>query len=225
MEKFIRSLELQTLKVTEQERANVAIDKIEMAFEQLASSPHQEDLSIRNIATKSGYSVGSIYRYFKKIDYLFINLFLKRAAVFKQKAIELIKSHQPNQEIEVFLRRYIDFVFSSFFEQGSPRIKRQVIRYILRNANHPERFTTMMLEDMLIYFKTLIDDDLTGTFKKMSETELFFCLKALQGVSATIIIEGGALSGSKVHKHYSLIIAMRIFSKEPYPAQEQNVSL
>ena len=221
MNKFIRDLELQTLNKTNQQRADVAIDNIETAFDQLVSSPHLEDMTIRNVATKSGYSIGSIYRYFPKIDYLFINYFLKRMVSYKKEAIALIESHQPDQDIHTFLTRYIDFLFSRFYDQGSPRVKRMVIRYILKNSDHPERFTTIA-DDMLIHFKAIADHDLTGTFRKMDETELFFCLRALQGVIRTVMVEGGSLSGSKMHKHFSLIVAMRIFATDYVPAHQQN---
>ena len=193
-----------------QARAHVAKENIEQSFDELISSPHNEDLTIKSISKKSGYAVGTIYRYFKKIDDLFINQFLIRVEASNQELVQLLNKHEPHQTVDELITAIVDFSFGTWSKKGVPYIKRMVLRYVLRRSNCPEKFDTVF-DDVLPSLYKIVEDDTSGTFKKMDRYQLDLSVRAFRAAVRSPFVRGDTLSGSKLHYEAVVDIGIKLF--------------
>jgi AcrR family transcriptional regulator len=215
MNTFIQDLrdQISPSKNIQQSRALIAKENIEQSFDSLIASPHVEDLTIKNISNKSGYAIGSIYRYFKKIDHLFINQFLIRVDAARQEVFQLLSQHQPHQTVDDLITKMVDFSFAINLEKSKPYIRRMAIRYVLRNSNCPEKFDSIF-DDMLPHLCQIIDDDTSGTFKKMDEYQLKLCFRAFRAAMASPFYSSDTLAGSELHYEAARYVGINLLKKE-----------
>ena len=64
------------LNTPSQERSAKAVKAIMQAARELIEADASKSPTSRELVEKSGYSMGTIYRYFEKIDDLFVYLFI-----------------------------------------------------------------------------------------------------------------------------------------------------
>lgn len=214
MKTFIEDLQNQISgkKAISQDRAQIAINNIEDSFEGLIKSNHHEELSLRNIAKKSGYSVGTIYRYFKKIDHLFINQFLRLSVLSHEELSKTIKSHSPEDTVEDLVTKVTDHGFKHLLKR-KPFILRMTIRYVLRNSNYPERLDSMG-DHMLTRLYEIIENDTSGTFLKMNHYEIELCMRAFRNTITSPFFRCDTFAGSKTHYQTCLYVGIRLFKKQ-----------
>ncbi|MEI8403610.1 MAG: TetR/AcrR family transcriptional regulator [Alcaligenaceae bacterium] len=81
-----------------QKRGADAIQTISEAATLLAKEGRPELLTTRNLSEISGYSTGTLYRYFRRFEDIFVNLFLQRRTQAIDKIVLLIEEHPPAQE-------------------------------------------------------------------------------------------------------------------------------
>ena len=199
-------------KTPQQKRGGKAIDDILESFNTLITDENFEAITTRDIIKKSGYSNGSIYRYFRKIDNIFLTQFIAKVKQGTKESIDFINNFKPQDNFQKFAEEIIDLGFSHWKSPVKQSIIRVMLRYFLRNSDSPEMLNS--LQDPIIpHILEAQKRDLSGTFRQMEENELRLCIRGLQAAIRSPFIENQAHAGSKEHRDIAIRIAVAIFSK------------
>ena len=196
-----------------QERAKKAIDDIELAIELLSKNFNLEGITARDISDRSGYALGTIFHHFKKLDKIFIYLFLARRKRAYEKVIEIMEKHPSDQPLIVLLSDVINFLMDEML-----RVDRKnfifTVRLLLNRSKNPQLMNTQI--DVLIpYWMNANQQDKTNTVLNYSEDELRLRLRAIQSIVRSPFLEENALAGTAKHREMSLNLALQIFSQPP----------
>ena len=79
------------------EKSTAAMDAVEAAVVRMMAKEENNVPNIREIAQKSGYSVGTIYNYFKNMDSIFVYIFLRKQKYILKNLINVIASNQADK--------------------------------------------------------------------------------------------------------------------------------
>lgn len=198
-------------KKPSQPRGEKAVKDILESFDALITTKLEGEVTTRDVIDKSGYSNGCFYRYFKKIDDIFLHQFISKIKAGNHESISLIQNHSPHDNVQIFVENFINLGFDLWSQPLKPTIIRTMIRYFLRNSENPELLNSM--HDVVIpYIMEAQKRDLTKTFKQMDEEKLRLSIRAVQAIMRSPFIENHPSAGSKSHQDYAMEIAMVIFS-------------
>ena len=193
------------------EKSTAAMDAVEAAVVSMMKKEVLHVPTVREISQKSGYSVGTIYNYFKNMDSVFVYVFLRKQKYILNRLINVINSHPSNKNSEIL----IESIFEGFFretENLKPVLVRFFVRHFFKTASSPERFNIAI--DVLI--PPLIQArvrDTTGTFAIMDEEELRLLLRGMQAVVRAPLFEQNPFFGTQEHKRLAKEVCMRLFLK------------
>ena len=193
-----------------QKRGEKTVDDILEAFNKLIIDENFEGITTRDLVKKSGYSNGSLYRYFKKIDNIFLNRFIYKVNQGNSESIAFLENFSPNDNVHKFAEEFIGLGFSHWKSPVKPILIRIMLRYFLRNSENPELLSCLQ-DPVIPYFHAVQKRDLTSTFKQMDEHELRLCIRAVQAAMRSPFIENQPHAGSKEHKNVAIKIAVAIF--------------
>lgn len=194
-----------------QHRAHSAIDNIlESAF-LLAQQGDLSAMTARELSKRSGYSIGSIYYHFKKVNNIYSLLFERMREKRMEELAQAILELDPKQGVEAAMRLLVGNVFAIF-----NRPKRSVLVYFarlyLRNAEKPETFSAM-IDTLVDPLMVVASRDQTNTFRRMSQFEVRMMLKAIQAVIRNPFLENDPLAGSEEHQHMATVLAIKLFQE------------
>jgi len=194
-----------------QERAKKAIDDIEQAIELLSKNVNLDGITARDISDRSGYALGTIFHHFKKLDHIFVYLFLARRKRAYEKVIEIIEKHPSDQPLIVLLSDVINFLMDEML-----RVDRKkfifTVRQLLNRSKNPQLMNTQI--DVLIpYWMNASQQDKTNTILNYSEDELRLRLRAIQSIVRSPFLEENAIAGTAEHREISFKLGLQIFSK------------
>lgn len=193
------------------EKSTAAMDAVEAAVVRMMTKEEIHVPTIRKISQKSGYSVGTIYNYFKNIDGIFVYVFLRKQKLVLNRLINVIDSHPADKNSEIL----IESIFEGFFretENLKPVLVRFFVRHFFKTASSPERFNIAI--DVLI--PPLIQArvrDTTGTFAIIEAEELRLLLRGMQAIVRAPLFEQNPFFGTKEHKRLAKEVCMRLFLK------------
>ncbi len=196
-------------KIPTQQRSEKAIENIFEAARALVAKNEPSQLSARNLAERSGYSVGSIYRYFEKIDDVFTHIFISRRKRVCMQLVEKIQLFPNTGTADLMLGMIVDHSMSSWGSHSHSVIK-MLSRHFFKRAKEPEQFSKVI--DVLI--PSLIALELrnqTNTIKKLSEFEIQLFLRALQAAVRSPFLEGDPKAGSPEHRTIVFNIGAALF--------------
>ena len=197
-----------------QKRGERTIDNIFSAAKDLVKTGQPDMLSSRELSKRSGYSIGSIYHYFKKIDDVFISLFIERRNKTYKIILEKIQQHDPAQDVDVFIKMIVDLTFHEFKNNNNPQLTRWIVRQFLKRSKEPEKLGAI-IDTLVPSVLQLIARDQTGTFVALSENEARLKLRAIQVVIRSPFFECDPMAGTEEHYNLSCQVGVRLFKTDP----------
>ena len=195
-----------------QSRAEATADIIiQAAIHALESAEEIEAVTSQNLAVKSGFSVGSLYRYFKNKDDLYTSLwrfFVTRLHAGLVPKIEAFPNHGTVRQLMMMVSEY-------YFDNLRSRRPSRVIpfyRLFIKVMPDPENIYKVM--DVLI--EPLMQAQIrnqSGTMKIMDENEVRICLRASQAMIRNDFMERNPYFGTTSHERIVLDLLVRLFQK------------
>ena len=195
-----------------QSRAEATADIIiQAAIHALESAEEIEAVTSQNLAVKSGFSVGSLYRYFKSKDDLYTSLwrfFVTRLHAGLVPKIEAFPNHGTVRQLMMMVSEY-------YFDNLRSRRPSRVIpfyRLFIKAMPDPENIYKVM--DVLI--EPLMQAQIrnqSGTMKIMDENEVRICLRASQAMIRNDFMERNPYFGTTSHERIVLDLLVRLFQK------------
>lgn len=196
-------------KVPSQQRSEKAIENIFEAARALVAKNEPSQLSARNLAERSGYSVGSIYRYFEKIDDVFTHIFISRRKRVCMQLVEKIQIFPTTGTGDQMLNMIIDYSMSSWGSHSFAVIK-MLSRHFFKRAKEPEQFSKVI--DVLIPSLIALERrNTTNTIKRLNEFEIQISLRAIQAAVRSPFLEGDPRAGGAEHRTIVFNIGSALF--------------
>lgn len=196
-------------KVPSQQRSEKAIENIFEAARALVAKNEPSQLSARNLAERSGYSVGSIYRYFEKIDDVFTHIFISRRKRVCMQLVEKIQIFPTTGTGDQMLNMIIDHSMSSWGSHSFAVIK-MLSRHFFKRAKEPEQFSKVI--DVLIPSLIALERrNTTNTIKRLNEFEIQISLRAIQAAVRSPFLEGDPRAGGAEHRTIVFNIGSALF--------------
>ena len=195
-----------------QSRAEITADIIiQAAIHAIESAEEIEAVTSQNLAVKSGFSVGSLYRYFKNKDDLYTGLwrfFVTRLHAGLVPKIEAFPEHGTVRQLMMMISDY-------YFDNLRSRRAGKVIplyRLFIKAIPDPENVYKVM--DVLIEpLMRAQSRNQSGTMKIMDENEVRICLRASQAMIRNDFMERNPYFGTTLHERTVLDLLVRIFQK------------
>ena len=195
-----------------QSRAEVTADIIiQAAIHAIESAEEIEEVTSQNLALKSGFSVGSLYRYFKNKDDLYTSVwrfFVTRLHTGLVPKIEAFPDHGTVRQLMMMMSGY-------YFDNLRSRRPGKAIpfyRLFIKAVPDPENVYKVM--DVLI--EPLMQAQIrnqSGTMKIMDENEVRICLRASQAMIRNDFMERNPYFGTTSHERIVLDLLVRLFQK------------
>lgn len=195
-----------------QSRAEATAETIiQAAINALESAEEIESVTSQNLAVRSGYSVGSLYRYFKNKDDLYTSIwrfFVTRLHAGLVPKIEAFPDHGTVRQLMMMVSGY-------YFDNLRSRKPGKVIpfyRLFIKAVPDPENiYKTMdVLIGPLMQAQTR---NQSGTMKLMDENELRICLRASHAMIRNDFLEKSPYFGTSSHQRVTLDLMVRLFQK------------
>jgi len=196
----------------EQKRAEDAIESIVQATKELIAIDKIEELTTRGLTGKSGYSTGTLYRYFKKLDDLFVFVMVRRRREMLDALADHICKHPPHEDIHVLAKTIVHNAIDTWRNTISKRMFGMFIRQYFKRSPKPEMF--MLIGDLLI--EPLLEvqrRDQTNTIKIMQGDELRLAIRCIQTAINNPMLESTDFAGTEEHKRIATEIAIKLFKK------------
>ena len=191
-------------EVTSETIIQAAIDALEIAEE-------IESVTSHHLAVRSGYSVGSLYRYFKNKEDLYTSIwrfFLTRLHAGLVPKIEAFPDHGTVRQLMMMVSGY-------YFDNLRSRKPGKVIpfyRLFIRSVPEPENIHKIM--DVLIPpLMQAQTRNQSGTMRIMDENELRICLRASHAMIRNDFLERVPDFGAPSHQRVVLDLIVRLFQK------------
>ncbi|QWE28712.1 TetR/AcrR family transcriptional regulator [Polynucleobacter sp. AM-7D1] len=195
-----------------QSRAEVTADIIiQAAIHAIESAEEIEAVTSQNLAVKSGFSVGSLYRYFKNKDDLYTSLwrfFVTRLHAGLVPKIDAFPNHGTVRQLMMMISEY-------YFDNLRSRRPGKIIplyRLFIKAMPDPENVYKVM--DVLIApLMRAQTRNQSGTMKIMDEDEVRICLRASQAMIRNDFMERNPYFGTSSHERTVLDLLVRIYQK------------
>ena len=167
----------------------------------------------RAIASKSGYSVGTIYNYFSTVGLIVSRVVIKRQRAAHLRIEVLINQHDRDETIDVLCGKVMAMCFSSF-QVFDPRLVRLVFNLARTHAEKPEELD--YAADVLVQpLLAAIGRDRTGTFRNLGAQELLLFLRGIVFLIRSPLLEDSAFFATAAHRDLVMDYMLRIFSTRP----------
>ena len=177
--------------------------------EKNGSSPHA-----REIAAKSGYSVGTIYNYFNSMGDVVSHLVLRRQTDTVKKIEAVVAAHDPDQSAETLCHQIVDLLFSTY-SNITPTVLRFAYNLAVSQSAKPEQHERVV--DRLVQpLQAAIERDKTGTFRSFEDQELTLYLRGVVYLCRYPLLDSNPLYGTPEHKRIVLNFMVRVLS-QPAP--------
>ena len=193
-----------------QKRGADAIRTISEAATLLAKDGRPELLTTRNLSEISGYSTGTIYRYFRRFEDIFVNVFLQRRTQAIDKIVLLIEDHPPAQEARFLVASIIE---RSILElaRPHPKVLQWVLRQFFKHAREPEKLNVVM-DRLILPLMVAVERDQTASFRPLSEVELRLVLRGIQAMIRSPFFEQDPIQGTPEHIQFVTQEAVRLLT-------------
>lgn len=197
----------------QQERASITADAIvEAAILALEESAGDLDkISSQILAKKSGFSVGSLYRYFTDKEHLYSQVWLYFIGRLHKSLVLKIDSFPANGTVRQLMMVILDHYFSDLSSRNSRRMVR-IFRLCIRSLPDPENIAKPI--DVLIdpLMRTQSRNQ-TETMRMMDENELRVILRGALAMVRSDFLEQNPYFGTSSHQRLMLDSMVRLFQK------------
>jgi len=196
-------------KAPKQQRGIKAIDDILQSLEVLPQSEGFTKVTTQDISDRSGYAVGTIFHHFRKLDNIFIYLFLIRRKKAILNIANIINKHPADQPLSVLMSHLV-YGFIDEFSKVNRKKLIFVVNQFFKRTKYP---MLINLEgDILIpLWMNASQRDETNTIFNFNEDELRLRLRAIQAIARSPFFENDAIAGTAQHKKIAFNLFMQIF--------------
>lgn len=164
----------------------------------------------REIATKSGYAVGTIYNYFSSVGAVVSHLVHKRRAAAITRIASVIDRHDANDPLDLLAARVIDSFFQSF-AGVSPSVMRFAYNMAREHSEKAEELG-MLCDRLVPHLMAACVRDRTGTFRALNEQETLVFIRGVVYLICFPMLEGSALFATPTHKSLIQDYMTKIFA-------------
>lgn len=183
------------------------------ALEALARQSPDRPPSAGAISTKSGYSVGSIYKYFGSLGNLVAFLFFKKQSLAASRIRDIIGSHDPHHDVTILSQKIVEVCFVSF-RSFNPKVARFAFEMALKHSETPDSVDAV-LDGIAATLVVAGNRDLTGSFRRLDHTEAKLVLRGVASVIRAPLLEGGSFFGTQQHEAIAKDVLLRSLSNNP----------
>lgn len=164
-----------------------------------------------NLATKSGYSIGTLYYYLEKAEDAFILMIIKRRERQFHQLVEIINQFPENKPIGDLLAQMIDSSFKEY-NRMNHRSFFLIFRMILRFSKNPLAFddALSLLVEPLINAQRR---NTTDTFRELESDDLLMLLKTCFAIVRRPFLEQNPIAGSPKHRELAIDTMARLLGK------------
>jgi len=174
--------------------------------EKNGSAPHA-----REIAAKSGYSVGTIYNYFNSVGDVVSHLVLRRQTDTKKKIEAIVTAHDPQHPAAALCNQIVEVIFSAY-SAITPTVLRFAYNLAVSQSAKPEQHERVV--DRLVQpLQAAIERDKTGTFHSFEDQELTLYLRGAVYLCRYPLLESNPLYGTPEHQRIVLNFMVRVLSQ------------
>ena len=195
-------------------RAEKTFIDITQATDDLMQKEDGDLPTARELATKSGYSIGTFYRYFGALNSLFAFIFIDRhLRKMALHAEELIRQFTPRDEVSTVMTAIVDTIFKRLQKKKHTGKKYKILmRLLLKVSQKPEELNKVM-DSVVPALLQFAQDNVTNTCRLMNENECRLALRAFQAVLRAPFLENDPIAGSAEHKKYACEFGVALFGK------------
>jgi AcrR family transcriptional regulator len=176
-----------------------------LLIEKMGAAPHA-----REIAAKSGFSVGTIYNYFTSVGDVVSHLVLMRQTEIIKRIEAIILAHQPDHPVASLCAQIVDALFASY-STVKPNVLRFAYTMAVAQAAKPE-LHDKVVERLAQPIHAAVKRDKTGTFCSFEDQELIMYLRAIAYLCRYPLLEGSLLFGTPDHQRIILSFLIRMMS-------------
>ncbi|QWE19201.1 TetR/AcrR family transcriptional regulator [Polynucleobacter corsicus] len=198
-------------KKSQQQRSLKTIEDILDAAGKLSNHDSLEEPSVRALSSKSGYALGTIYRYFASFDDIYLQLFLWRRKKTIGSLIKLVQSHEPHRSLTELITNIVQVGIQECSSKPKAILK-MAIRQFFKHSKEPEKFNTLM-DELIAPFLEAQKRDQTNTFRVTSEDDMRFQVRALQMAIRNPFFEGDPIAGADEHRRLAIEMGVRLLGK------------
>ncbi len=182
------------------------MDAAEALLNEKGSAPHA-----REIAAKSGYSVGTIYNYFNSVGDVVSHLVLRRQTDTVKKIEAVVADHDPDQSAETLCHQIVDILFSTY-SNITPTVLRFAYNLAVSQSAKPEQHERVV-DRLAQPLHAAIARDKTGTFRSFEDQELMLYLRGVVYLCRYPLLDSNPLYGTPEHKRIVLNFMVRGLSQ------------
>jgi AcrR family transcriptional regulator len=195
-----------------QSRAEITADIIiQAAIHAIESAEEIEAVTSQNLAVKSGFSVGSLYRYFKNKDDLYTSLWRFFVTRLHAGLVPKIEAFPERGTVRQLMMMISDYYFDNLRSRRAGKVI-PLYRLFIKAIPDPENVYKVM--DVLIApLMRAQARNQSGTMKIMDENEVRICLRASQAMIRNDFMERNPYFGTTLHERTVLDLLVRIFQK------------
>ena len=191
--------------------ANTVDMIVEAAIFAIEQSGGLDTISSRKLAQKSGFSVGSIYRYFKDKDHLFSKVWLFFITRLHGSLVPKINSFPATGTLRQLMMVIVDHYFNDL-SRRKPSRGIPLYRMFIKASVDPENMAKpidVLIEPLMNAQKI----NKTDTMKIMDENEVRIYLRGALAMVRSDFLEGNPYFGTPSHQRVVLEALVRLFQK------------
>jgi AcrR family transcriptional regulator len=183
---------------TELRKKDQTIASIIEATQLLVMDGSESLPTVREVAKRSGYSIGSIYRNFTSVQDIVAQIVVRSQISTAKKIEAMVAQHSPDDGVDVFCSN-LRGKFFSLIEQHNPRLVRFVFKMALNNARHAD-ILHVASDRMVNPLLAMIARDRSGTFQQLSEKQVRLLARTTVFMVRSPLLEGNAFFGTPEHR-------------------------
>ena len=191
--------------------ANTVDTIVEAAILAIEESGGLDTISSRKLAQKSGFSVGSVYRYFKDKDHLFSKVWLFFITRLHGSLVPKINSFPATGTLRQLMMVIVDHYFNDL-SRRKPSRGIPLYRMFIKSSVDPENMAKpidVLIEPLMNAQKI----NKTDTMKIMDENEVRIYLRGALAMVRSDFLEGNPYFGTPSHQRVVLEALVRLFQK------------
>ena len=198
---------------TNAHKKQAAMDAVLEATAMLANAQTPSIPTARDVAKKSGYAVGTIYRYFSSIGGVITQIVIKRQTTAMQAIAKAIENHNPDHKADALVEHVVQMCFASF-QAFRPELVRFAFNVATSNAERPEALNRVV-DNLVPIFATAQSRDRTGTFKPLTAKQSVYILRTAVYMIRTPLLEDNDFFATLEHKRLVIRYLIAMFSSVP----------
>lgn len=194
-----------------QERSKKTLDDIMEAALEIIESADPEKFNSRNLAKKSGYSLGTLSRRLSSVDHIFFWAIQKGREIEFNQIAKKMSEFDPKLTIQDFVEALVNEAFTRV-----NKINPKVMQF------YEQRFTKKfgLTVDYFSYSDSLIKAYLnacskneTNSFRILSENEARWNFRAIVMIGERPFLESDPLAGSEEHRRIAIEAITRMLRR------------